>query len=103
MIELAEATEDMAGVIDRNGLGPILRGAILSPTLKIDAHFSAAVSTTSPLYKLPVDAVQRGRDHGEIGDSTLHRAWVGCRSPVLFDSRYGTWRCYRFAFLGLHL
>ncbi|CAM9989871.1 unnamed protein product, partial [Ascophyllum nodosum] len=25
---------------------------------------SSAVSTTSPLFKLPVDAIQRGRDHG---------------------------------------
>ena len=45
-------------------LADVLRGAVLSPVFKVDAHYAAAVSNGSPLFKLPVDAVQRGRDHG---------------------------------------
>lgn len=63
-IELTVAVEDMAGLLERNGVGNILRGAVLSPALTIDTYFAAAVSNLSPLFKLPVDAIQRGRDHG---------------------------------------
>lgn len=63
-IELHVASEDIAGLFSRNSLGSILRGAVLSPASAVDAHFVAAVSNVSPLFKLPVDAVQRGRDHG---------------------------------------
>lgn len=65
MIELSEACKDIAGLFERNGLANIVRGALLASSLAMDAHFASAVSTVSPLFKLPVDAVQRGRDHGE--------------------------------------
>lgn len=42
----------------------MLRGAVLSQVFAVDTHYPAAVSNGSPLFKLPVDAVQRGRDHG---------------------------------------
>ena len=42
----------------------MLRGAVLSSVFAVDTHYPAAVSNGSPLFKLPVDAVQRGRDHG---------------------------------------
>ena len=42
----------------------VLRGAVLSPVFAVDTHYSATISNVSPLFKLPVDAVQRGRDHG---------------------------------------
>lgn len=45
-------------------IADVLRGAVLSPVFAVDAHYAAAVSNGSPLFKLPVDAVQRGRDHG---------------------------------------
>lgn len=64
-MELAEACKDVGGLIDRNGLNTILRGAVLGSSLRVDSHFPAAVSTASPLFKLPADAVQRGRDHGK--------------------------------------
>ena len=63
-IELTEAAEDIAGLFERNSVGSIIRGAVFSSSLAVDTHFSSAVSTTSPLFKLPVDAIQRGRDHG---------------------------------------
>eukprot|EP00904_Undaria_pinnatifida_P011027 jgi/Undpi1/7054/HiC_scaffold_21.g09528.m1 len=63
-IELMVACEDIAGLFRRNDAGDILRGAVLSPALEVDTYFSAAVSNASPLFKLPVDAVQSGRDHG---------------------------------------
>lgn len=63
-IELIVAAEDIAGLFERNGVGNILRGAVLSPALAVDTYYTAAVSNLSPLFKLPVDAVQRGRDHG---------------------------------------
>lgn len=63
-IELTVAMGDIAGLFERNDVRDILRGAVLSPALEIDTHYAAAVSNLSPLLKLPVDAVQRGRDHG---------------------------------------
>ena len=65
-IELTEAAEDIAGLFRRNSVGSIIRGAVFSSSLAVDTHFSSAVSTTSPLFKLPVDAIQRGRDHGTV-------------------------------------
>lgn len=64
MIELTVASDDIANLFERNDVGDILRGAVLSPALAIDTYYSAAVTNLSPLFKLPVDAVQRGRDHG---------------------------------------
>ncbi|CAM9611990.1 unnamed protein product, partial [Ascophyllum nodosum] len=63
-IELVVAREDMAGLFERNDVGDILRGALLSPALSVNTYYVAAVTNLSPLFKLPVDAVQRGRDHG---------------------------------------
>ena len=45
-------------------MGDILRGAVLSPALEVDPYYAGAISNLSPLFKMPVDAVQRGRDHG---------------------------------------
>lgn len=63
-VELIVAREDLAGLFERNDVGDILRGAVLSPALAVDTYYSAALSNLSPLFKVPVDAVQRGRDHG---------------------------------------
>ena len=63
-VELIVASEDLAGLFERNDVGDILRGAVLSPALAVDTYYSAAVSNLSPLFKVPVDAVQRGRDYG---------------------------------------
>lgn len=63
-IELTAAGEDIAGLMERNSVGDILRGAVLSPSLAVDTYYTAAASNLSPFFQLPVDAVQRGRDHG---------------------------------------
>lgn len=63
-IELTVAVEDIAGLFERNSVGEVLRGAVLATGLTVDTYYTAAVSNLSPLLKLPVDAVQRGRDHG---------------------------------------
>lgn len=64
MVELTVASDDIANIFERNDVGDILRGAVLSPALAIDTYYAAAVTNLSPLFKLPVDGVQRGRDHG---------------------------------------
>ena len=61
---LSEASADLEGLFARNGLADVLRGAVLSPALEVDPYYSPVLSNHSPLFKLPVDAVQRGRDHG---------------------------------------
>lgn len=64
-IELTVAREDMDTLFAQPGIvEDVLRGAVLSPALEINTCYSAALSNLSPLFKLPVDAVQRGRDHG---------------------------------------
>ncbi|CAM9820602.1 unnamed protein product, partial [Ectocarpus sp. 4 AP-2014] len=63
-VELNVASADMAGIFSRNDVADVLRGAVLSPALTVDAYYSPVVSNLSPLFKLPVDGVQRGRDHG---------------------------------------
>lgn len=64
-VELTVARENMATLFEQeNSVEDILRGAVLSPALEIDTYYAAAISNLSPLFKLPVDAVQRGRDHG---------------------------------------
>ena len=54
----------MAGLFSRNDPASILRGAVLSPALTVDPYYSPVLANLSPLFKLPVDAIQRGRDHG---------------------------------------
>lgn len=66
MTDLHEASNDLAAFIRRNGIGPILRGAALSTAMGVDGHYPSSLSRFSPLFKLPVDAIQRGRDHGEL-------------------------------------
>eukprot|EP00752_Nemacystus_decipiens_P001683 g1633.t1 len=63
-IPLSTASADMAGLFSRNDPANILRGAILSPSLRVDPYYTPVLANLSPLFKLPVDAVQRGRDHG---------------------------------------
>ncbi|CAM9558139.1 unnamed protein product [Pylaiella littoralis] len=63
-IGLNAASADLAGLFARNDVANIIRGAVLSPALDLDPYFSPVVSNLSPVFKLPVDAVQRGRDHG---------------------------------------
>ncbi len=63
-VELTEAREDLAGLLENVGVGDVLRGAVLSPAMTVGTHHVAAISSLSPLFKIPVDAVQRGRDHG---------------------------------------
>ncbi|CAM9150376.1 unnamed protein product [Ectocarpus sp. 12 AP-2014] len=64
--ELAAAVgaDSLVSFFDGVEVADVLRGAVLSPVLAADSHFTTAVSNASPLFKLPVDAVQRGRDHG---------------------------------------
>lgn len=57
--------EKLEEVFQRYDVAMFIRGAALSPSLAIDAHFTSAVSTVSRLFKLPIDGIQRGRDHGE--------------------------------------
>ena len=60
------ASADVAGLVKRNGgIEPIIRGAAYSRTQKVDASFVAEISSSSSLFNLPVETVQRGRDHGE--------------------------------------
>ena len=60
------ASADMAGLIERiGGIDPIIRGAAYSRTQAIDVSFNAEISTSSPLFNLPAETIQRGRDHGE--------------------------------------
>lgn len=63
-VELTVAREDMAALFAKNTVEEILRGAVLAPALEIDTYFASAISNLSPLFKLPADGVQRGRDHG---------------------------------------
>lgn len=64
-VELATASADLVGLVSRiGGIEPILRGAARSRSFEIDSAFPAEVSTASPLFNLPAEAVQRGRDHG---------------------------------------
>eukprot|EP00752_Nemacystus_decipiens_P002581 g2416.t2 len=64
--ELAAAVggDGLATFFENVEVADVLRGAVLSPVFAVDTHYPAAVSNGSPLFKLPVDAVQRGRDHG---------------------------------------
>lgn len=77
-VELTSACADIAGLFERNSVADIIRGAILSPTLAMDTHYTAAVSTSSSLFKLPVDAVQRGRDHGLPTYNAAREVRAGC-------------------------
>ena len=63
---LSAAAEDVPGLFEDNeiNVGDVLRGAVLSPAMAVGPHYSEVVSNLSPRFKLPVDAIQRGRDHG---------------------------------------
>ncbi|CAN0025010.1 unnamed protein product [Ectocarpus sp. 6 AP-2014] len=65
-IELAAAVgaDSLVSFFNNVKVVDVLRGAVLSPVYAADTHYTAAVSNGSPLFKLPVDSVQRGRDHG---------------------------------------
>ncbi|CAM9513650.1 unnamed protein product, partial [Ectocarpus sp. 13 AM-2016] len=65
-IELAAAVgaDSLVSFFNNVKVVDVLRGAVLSPVYAVDTHYTAAVSNGSPLFKLPVDSVQRGRDHG---------------------------------------
>ncbi|CBJ26336.1 peroxinectin precursor [Ectocarpus siliculosus] len=65
-IELAAAVgaDGLVSFFNNVKVVDVLRGAVLSPVYAADTHYTAAVSNGSPLFKLPVDSVQRGRDHG---------------------------------------
>ncbi len=74
-VELATASGDLAGLVSRlGGIEPIVRGAAYSRAQAMDASFAAQVSASSPLFNLPVETVQRGRDHGE-GGAQDERRW----------------------------
>lgn len=83
-IELTAAADDIPGLLENNEVGDILRGAVLSPATAVGPSFSGAVSNQSPLFKLPVDAIQRGRDHGLPDYNTVRQVntsnpWAGNR------------------------
>lgn len=89
-IELAAASADLAGLVTRlGGIEPILRGAAYSRTRAVDASFASEVSVSSKLFNFPVEAVQRGRDHGAKSSWTQ---WF-------FSFKYTSWffmflRCF---------
>lgn len=91
MADIIEASEDLAGFVERCGIGPILRGAVLSKAHSVDAYFPGSLSNLSPLFKLPVDAVQRGRDHGEAR-CTRHTRYgiASCRRLTMALSMFNT-------------
>ena len=83
-IELATACADLAGLIERTGgIESIIRGAAYSRAQAMDASFVAEVSAFSPLFNLPVVAIQRGRDHGKQWGRALHQ----CRSSKKGEKR----------------
>ena len=56
----------MAGLIERiGGIEPIVRGATYSRAQAVGVSFVAKAPPSSPLFNLPLVAIQRGRDHGE--------------------------------------
>lgn len=60
------ACADVAAFIERiGGIEHIIIGAAHSRTQAVDVSFMAEVSSSSPLFNLPVVAIQRGRDHGK--------------------------------------
>lgn len=78
----------------------MLRGAVLSRAFQADTHYTGAVSNGSPLFKLPVDAVQRGRDHGlpTYNAARLVSEWESCcrRVSDLDEESRGTIASYVF-------
>ena len=56
----------MGGLIERlGGIESIIRGGAYTRTQAMDVSFAPEVSASSPLFNLPVVAIQRGRDHGK--------------------------------------
>ncbi|CAM9507284.1 unnamed protein product, partial [Ascophyllum nodosum] len=85
-IELAVASADVAGLVKRNGgIEPIIRGAAYSRTQKVDASFVAEISSSSSLFNLPVETVQRGRDHGVPSYNDLREAYNFSRVAAFTD------------------
>lgn len=65
-IELAAASADVAGLIERiGGIESIVRGAAYSRAQAVDVSFMAKAPPSSVLFSLPAMTIQRGRDHGE--------------------------------------
>ncbi|CAM9342758.1 unnamed protein product [Discosporangium mesarthrocarpum] len=64
LIPLHKASADLAGIVARHGLDPILRGGVFSKASATNVAFAEEVSNASSLFALPVMALQRGRDHG---------------------------------------
>ncbi|CBN76582.1 peroxinectin precursor [Ectocarpus siliculosus] len=82
-VELATANADLAGLVTRiGGIEPIIRGASYARARGIDASFVAEVSVSSPLFNFPVEAIQRGRDHGVPSYNSAREAYALSR----FDS-----------------
>eukprot|EP00903_Cladosiphon_okamuranus_P012613 g11801.t1 len=64
-VELVTASGDLAGFLTRiGGIEPIIRGAAYARSQAIDVSFAAQVAASSSLFNLPVEVIQRGRDHG---------------------------------------
>ncbi|CAM9946401.1 unnamed protein product, partial [Ectocarpus sp. 13 AM-2016] len=74
-LELAVAADDIAGLFEHSAIGDILRGAVVSPAMAVGPRYTSAVSNASPLFKLPVDMVQRGRDHGVPSYNVVRAAY----------------------------
>ena len=56
----------MAGLIERiGGIESIVRGGAFSRAQAVDVSFMAKAPPSSRLFSLPLEAIQRGRDHGE--------------------------------------
>ncbi|CBJ27734.1 peroxidase [Ectocarpus siliculosus] len=84
-LELTVAAEDITGLFEHSAIGDILRGAVLSPAMAVWPHFASAVSNASPLFKLPVDMVQRARDHGVPSYNDVREAYELSKATAFSD------------------
>ncbi|CAB1101232.1 unnamed protein product [Ectocarpus sp. CCAP 1310/34] len=84
-LELTVAADDITGLFEHSTIGDILRGAVLSPAMAVGAHYASAVSNASPLFKLPVDMVQRARDHGVPSYNDVREAYDLPKATAMSD------------------
>lgn len=110
--ELATASADLAGFISRSGgIESIIRGAAYSRTQAVDTAFASEISASSLLFNLPVEAVQRARDHGkqerelgrlsDDGRGGVSASISSCASGICITQPCLRWRLIRLREAGL--